>query len=257
VYDVAMKSLTLLHLYPNEMNLYGDRGNVLALYQQLAWRGVRLKVLSAPLGAWQASWQEADLIFMGGGQDAQQFTVVEDLHRHKAPSLKGLAQDGALFLGICGGFQFFGHYYKTPQGNELRGLSLLDAYTVAGSERFIGNVVLETSLLGRSETLVGFENHSGLTYLGADLPPLGKILVGRGNNGKDGTEGANFQNQIIGTYLHGALLPKNSVLSDALLSWAWQRRYGESLPPLRHAGALLASQAHEEALCVAKFKDKR
>ncbi len=251
-----MKHLTLLHLYPNEMSLYGDRGNVLALFQQLRWRGYALHVLQGTLGTWQSTWNQADLVFMGGGQDAQQIAVVDDLHRYKAPELHALAQDAVPFLTICGGFQFLGHYYKPHQGDELRGLSLIDAYTVAGKERFIGNVVLESTFGGVSQTLVGFENHSGLTYLGEGVTALGTVQIGKGNNGEDATEGVCHQ-QFIGTYLHGALLPKNPALSQYILERAWQRKYAESLPPLNHAEDTLANEAHKEAIKVAKKKEKR
>ncbi len=251
-----MKHLTLLHLYPNEMSLYGDRGNVLALFQHLRWRGVELRVLQATLGTWESQWHQADLVFMGGGQDAQQIAVVDDLHRHKAIELKALAQEAVTFLTICGGFQFLGHYYKPHHGEELRGLSLIDAYTVAGKERFIGNVVLESEFAGHPQTLVGFENHSGLTYLGAGIQPLGKVLIGKGNNGQDATEGVRHQH-FWGTYLHGALLPKNPTLTQLILEQAWQRKYGESLPPLHQAEDDLAQAAHQEAVLVAKKKEER
>lgn len=255
-----MKTLTLLHLYPNEMNLYGDRGNVLALFRQLHLRNIELKVVHASLGAWQSTYNDADIIFMGGGQDAQQSTVVEDLHRHKADALRQLANEQVTFLTICGGFQFLGHYYKPLNGPELRGLSLLDLYTVAGPKRFIGNVVLESTLTGSAKTLVGFENHSGLTTLGEGVQPLGKVLIGQGNNGRDQQEGA-VQGTLMGTYLHGSLLPKNEWLSVHLLNQAWQRKYGEALPalsePLPQVEESFAEKAHQEALLVAKSKENR
>jgi CobQ-like glutamine amidotransferase family enzyme len=255
-----MKTLTLLHLYPNEMNLYGDRGNVLAFYRQLLLRDVQLNVVHASLGAWQATYNDADIVFMGGGQDAQQSTVVEDLHRHKADALQHLAQEEATFLTICGGFQFLGHYYKPHNGEELRGLSLLDIHTIAGKERFIGNVVLESTLAGDVKTLVGFENHSGLTTLGQGVQPLGRVIIGKGNNGVDKEEGA-VQGTLIGTYLHGSLLPKNEWLTVHLLNQAWQRKYGEPLPRvsqnLPQVEDSLSEKAHQEALLVAKSKENR
>ena len=255
-----MKSLTLLHLYPNEMNLYGDRGNVLAFYRQLLLRDVELQVIHAGGGAWQSTWNTADIVFMGGGQDAQQSTVVEDLHRHKAEGLRHLAEEQVTFLTICGGFQFLGHYYKPHNGEELRGLSLLDVHTIAGRERFIGNVVLESQLAGSRQTLVGFENHSGLTTLGSNVAPLGRVIIGKGNNGIDFSEGA-VQGSIIGTYLHGSLLPKNEWLTLHLLEQAWQRKYGASLPErqgvLPQVEESLAEKAHAEALLVAKIKENR
>lgn len=248
----------LLHLYPNEMNLYGDRGNVLALVQYAYWAGVEVRVLHASLGEWQPAWNQVDLIFMGGGQDAQQLDVVEDLHRYKAASIKALIQDGVGMLGICGGYQFMGHYYKPAKGEELRGLSLLDAYTVAGDTRFIGNVVIEPNpVLGlKASHVVGFENHSGLTYLGQGLEPLGSVVIGHGNNALSGQEGA-ISGALLGTYLHGALLPKNPELSRVLLEQAWRRKTGHAFPVAEANLTSLADKAREEAHVVANHKQKR
>jgi lipid II isoglutaminyl synthase (glutamine-hydrolysing) len=250
--------LTLLHLYPNEMNLYGDRGNVLALVQLAQWAGVEVQVLHGSLGAWDESWNKTDLIFMGGGQDAQQLEVVEDLHRHKAASIKALIAEGVGMLGICGGYQFMGHYYKPHSGDELKGLSVLDAHTVAGHTRFIGNVVVEPNpVLGLTAThLVGFENHSGLTHLGEGVEPLGRVVVGHGNNASSGFEGA-VSGNLCGTYLHGALLPKNPALTQYLLQQAWGRISDTAFPEVDAQFTRLADKAREEALVVAKQKQNR
>lgn len=250
-------ALTLLHLYPDAMNLYGDRGNVLALYQRMQWRGLELIIHRASAGPWQAGWNSADLVFMGGGQDAQQEGVIEDMHRHKAEGLRQLHSEGAQFITICGGYQFMGAYYKPHAGPELKGLALLDAHTIASHTRMIGNVALECIIEGETQSLVGFENHSGKTYLGAGVTPLGKVIIGHGNNGEDGLEGAWHEN-ILGTYLHGSLLPKNPWLTDALLKRALLRKHGhqalEAFPPLEDA---MAQRAHHEALQVAKSKQNR
>ena len=215
-------TLTLAHLYPQEMNLYGDRGNVLALKQRMAWRGMNLNIIPIPLGILPQNLPQVDIFFMGGGQDTQQIAIEADLHQHKADYLRKMADEKALFLTICGGYQLLGHYYKPHEGKPLKGLSLIDAYTEAGNKRMIGNVLCE---LPSGETLVGFENHSGRTFLGKDVTPLGKVTVGNGNNGDDKQEGVWHEN-FVGTYLHGPLLPKNPALADALLLQALQRKYG-------------------------------
>ena len=172
------------------------------------------------------SIKEHDLYFIGGGQDKQQQDVAQELHKHK-DFLLSERDNGSVFLGICGGYQLFGHYYRPFEGDELKGISLLDAYTVAGKKRFIGNVTIETDFLS-PKTLVGFENHSGLTYLQGDTKPLGKSLVGNGNNGQDGFEGARYKN-VFGTYLHGSLLPKNPQFADYLIELALEKHYGEKV----------------------------
>lgn len=233
--------LRLAYLYPEQLNIYGDRGNILTLYQRCRWREIGVRLLE--IGPGQAiDPDEADLYFMGGGQDAQQIQVCEDLHRVKADALRQAAANGAVFLTICGGYQLLGHYYKPHEGDELRGLSLMDAYTVAGNTRFIGNVAVERPDGSR---VVGFENHSGRTYLGKDVAPLGKVLHGHGNNGEDGYEGA-VAGTLYGTYMHGSLLPKNPRLADELLARALSRRYGSvTLAPLPDR---FESRAHERAL---------
>ena len=236
-------TLTLAHLYPQEMNLYGDRGNVLALKQRMAWRGWQLNILPIPLGTLPQHLPEVDIFFMGGGQDTQQIAIETDLHQHKADYIRKQSAEKALFLTICGGYQLLGHYYKPHQGKELKGLSLIDAYTIAGNKRLIGNVLCQ---LPNGETLVGFENHSGQTFLGNNTQPLGIVTVGHGNNGTDKQEGV-WQDNLVGTYLHGPLLPKNPALADALLHQALTRKYGngmvdESLPRLEDSWEQLAHQ---------------
>lgn len=217
-------TLSLVHLYARTMNLYGDRGNVLALYRRAQRRGIRLTLTAVEMGKADAVLETSHLVFMGGGQDAQQLAMVDDLHTHKATALCHLAEQGAVFLTICGGYQLLGHYYQPHDAPRIPGLGLIDAVTVAGPTRFIGNVVVERP---DGSTLVGFENHSGLTTLGDGLQALGRVRTGRGNNGQDGTEGV-CQGNLYGTYLHGALLPKNPALADELLKKALVYAYGES-----------------------------
>ncbi|MGE0201072.1 MAG: type 1 glutamine amidotransferase [Candidatus Melainabacteria bacterium] len=233
--------LHIAYLYPEELNIYGDRGNLLTLVQRCRWRGIAVHI--HPIGPGEAVHPDRDdLYFMGGGQDAQQMVVCDDLHRHKAEGLKAAVGNGAVFLTICGGYQLLGHYYRPHRGPELRGLSLIDAVTVAGDTRFIGNVCIRRADGG---TVTGFENHSGLTTLGPGVPPLGAVVTGHGNNNKDGTEGVQHEN-LYGTYLHGSLLPKNPALADELISRALSRRHGrQTLTPLDDR---LENEAHRLAV---------
>jgi lipid II isoglutaminyl synthase (glutamine-hydrolysing) len=185
--------------------------------------------------------EKYDLYFIGGGQDKQQQTIAEDLCL-RGERLKKAAQSGAVILSVCGGYQLLGHYYRPHEGPELRGISLIDAHTVAGHRRMIGNVVVKDP---QGFTLVGFENHSGRTFLGPQLSALGKVVVGNGNNGEDGFEGA-VQGTVYGTYLHGSLLPKNPLLADRLLQQALSRRHGHiNLEPLDDS---LEQKAHKRAM---------
>ena len=211
------------HLYPKLLNLFGDMGNIITLKNRCEWRGIDVEFDEINIGD---SIKNHDLYFIGGGQDKQQEEVASELYSHRA-DLLSQRDDGAVFLGICGGYQLFGHYYQPHDKDKLKGISLLDVYTVAGNKRFIGNVTVKTDFLSPA-TLVGFENHSGLTYLDGDTLPLGIVSVGSGNNGKDGHEGARYKN-VFGTYLHGSLLPKNPHFADYLIELALERRYGEKI----------------------------
>lgn len=214
-------SLKIAHLYPKLLNLYGDIGNVITLKKRCEWRGIDVEFDEINIGD---TLSEHDLYFIGGGQDKQQEEVAQEMFKNREFFLKE-RDNGAVFLGICGGFQLLGKYYKPHDKEQLNGVSLLDAYTVAGEKRFIGNVTVETDFVG---SLVGFENHSGLTYLEGETKPLGKVVVGNGNNGKDGFEGARFKN-VFGTYLHGSVLPKNPEFADYLLSLALEKHYGHAV----------------------------
>lgn len=233
--------LKLAHLYPNAMNMYGDRGNVLTLVRRAQWRGIEVEVLVVNEGEVSAEMAASDLFFMGGGQDAQQVAIQGDIVRHKKAALVHAAAEGAVMLTVCGGYQLLGHGYQPHEGPYCEGVGLLDVETKAGPTRFIGNVVVERP---DGTTLVGFENHSGLTFLGPGAEPLGRVVKGAGNNGEDGFEGAK-QGRLYGTYLHGSLLPKNPALADELLLSALQRRYDvRELEPLEDG---LEWEAHAAA----------
>lgn len=236
--------LRVCHLYPDLLNLYGDRGNVLVFCQRAAWRGIDVEIDFVSLRD-HAEFASYDFIFIGGGADMDQDLVSKDL-RHKGPWLIEAVESGVTLLSICGGYQLLGRYYKTHDGSILPGVGLFDAYTEAGKDRLKGNVLLEVSdglkrnsrLLalksepGTLHTLVGFENHSGRTFLGPGVRPLGRVLCGNGNNGNDFTEGACYKNSF-GTYLHGPLLSKNPHFADLLLTRALSRHWGEvRLAPL-------------------------
>lgn len=217
--------VTIGWLYGSKMNIYGDRGNVLALAQRARWRGHEPQVVEIGIG--DPIPPEVDVFFFGGGQDQEQIAVSKDLHGEKGNALKQAIESGASLLSVCGGYQLLGHEYRPHDAEPLPGISLFDVISTAGRERFIGNVVIDSEF----GELVGFENHSGLTELGPGVRPLGTVRVGRGNNGKDGTEGAIYKN-AIGCYLHGALLPKNPHMADWLLTAGLSRRGPIELPPL-------------------------
>ncbi|MCL4424452.1 MAG: glutamine amidotransferase [Firmicutes bacterium] len=217
--------ISVCHLYPDLMNLYGDRGNIIAFTRRCQWHGIETKIQSVTLNQ-VVDFAEFDFIFMGGGQDREQQAICYDFQQVKGTSLAEAVEAGVALLGICGAYQLLGRYYKTGEGEELPGLQILDVWTEAGDRRMIGNIVEESDLFpGRAKTLVGFENHSGRTFLGPKVRPLGRVLVGYGNNGEDGTEGAAYRH-AIGTYLHGSALPKNPWLTDLLIAWSLERRYG-------------------------------
>lgn len=216
------KSIRLLQLYPRDMNIYGDWGNVLVLKRRLEWHGYRVDLLGYNPG--DSFPKDVDLIVGGGGQDSGQDKVQDDLLAI-GPTLHALAEDNVPMLMICGLYQLFGKFFKTQDGHIIEGISLLDIETHAGSERLVGNIVTESEF----GELIGYENHSGQTFLGKDVTPLGKVIKGAGNNGQDETEGAQYKN-VIGTYLHGSILPKNPALADHLIEQAVTRKYGEFTP---------------------------
>jgi len=212
---MSQAAIHAVHLYPTTMNTYGDRGNVITLTRRAEWRGIPLQWHEVELG--QAEPPACDLLFVGGGQDRVQNAIGDDL-RARRGWLEEVAQGGAAVLAVCAGLQLFGRRYVAADGSEIAGLGLLDLETVARRDRFIGNVLAEAHVGGRSERLAGFENHGGRTYLG-ELEPLGRVIVGHGNNGQDGTEGARA-GTVFATYLHGPVLPRNAWLADRLLAIA-------------------------------------
>lgn len=223
--------LRIAHLYAHYLNIYGDRGNIITLVKRCEWRGITA-IIEDPGPGDDFSPDYFDFYFIGGGQDKQQQVVADDLVRRRE-CLKESIDNGAVILSICGGYQLLGHFYRPHEGDELKGISLIDAHTIAGNRRMIGNVVVQRS---DGTTLTGFENHSGKTFLGVNTNPLGKVITGNGNNGDDGFEGAAQavgKGFVYGTYLHGSLLPKNPLLADEIISKALARRYGSvSLPSL-------------------------
>ena len=207
----ARGHLRLLQLYPRDMNIYGDWGNTLVLARRAQWQGYDVELLSYDPGDELPG--DIDILVGGGGQDSGQDRIKEDLVK-VGPTLKAWAADGVPMLAICGLYQLFGHGFTTAKGQEIPGISLLDAHTVAGDTRLIGNITLDTEDFG---AVVGYENHSGLTTLGPGARPFGTVKMGDGNNGKDSTEGGRVHH-VIGTYLHGSLLPKNPTVADWLLA---------------------------------------
>ena len=234
--------LKICHLYPDVLNLYGDGGNIRCLQRRLSWRGLGAELTRLPIGS-KPSLAGFDLVFIGGGQDFEQQVLLDDLHRGRGREIAAAAADGVVFLTICGGYQMLGHYYETFDGKRCDFIGLLDLVTVGAKERMIGNYKFRCTESAGGSVIVGFENHSGKTRLGAGLEPLGRVLSGHGNNGEDGTEGAHWKN-VFGTYSHGPLLPKNPAFCDLLLQTALERKYGRAeLAPLDDAAELAA---HDE-----------
>lgn len=219
--NAARFTLRLGHLYPDQLNLYGDRGNIIALQQRCKLRGITLKVIGLGIGDALAP-DEYDLLFIGGGQDKEQAPVAQDLIEMKSIGLWAAVQDDMPVLAVCGGYQLLAHYYRPASGPDMRGLGIFDAWTIhkgPRSPRCIGNIAIQWN----GTTLVGFENHGGRTYL-RKAQPLGRVLKGHGNNSEDKTEGARYRN-AFGTYLHGSLLPKNPHFADHLIALALRRTY--------------------------------
>ena len=225
--------LRICHLYPEVMNLYGDRGNILCMKNRLLWRGIDCTVTRCGIGD-RVDFTAQDLFFIGGGQDFEQEVLLEDLHSGKQEEIRAAIEDGKSFLCICGGFQMLGHYYQTADGTKCEYLGAIDLYTKADetAARMIDNYAFRLEEVSGGSTVVGFENHSGKTYLGEGVKPLGTVLKGFGNNGQDRTEGVRYRN-VFGTYSHGPVLPKNPEFCDHILKTALDRRYGKAdLSPL-------------------------
>jgi CobQ-like glutamine amidotransferase family enzyme len=241
-------TLRVCALYPDLMNIYADRGNLLVLERRCAWREIGFSLAASGLGE-PLDADAHDVFYLGGGQDRDQRLCAEDLLAHKRDALHAAAARGALVLGVCGGYQLLGHSY-TLGSERIEGVGLLDVQTVREEgPRLIGNVAIEVDLGTGPRTVAGFENHGGRTYLGAGEEPLGSVIKGFGNNGEDGTEGVRLNN-LIGTYLHGPLLPKNAWLADHLIALALERRNGGH-PDLEPLDDTLEQAAHESARRVA------
>lgn len=224
----AAPIIRICHLYPRLLSVAGDRGNLLALTKRCAWRGIRSSVAEADVGV-IPDFTEFDLILFHGGQDCEMRVAADDLGT-KAGSLREAIDGGAVVLAVCAGYQLLGKYYAPADGAPVTGIGVLDAFTEGGSTRFMRHVAVACDLDPSGQrNLVGFENHSGRTYLGPDTAPLGRVIAGSGNNGEDGTEGARYR-EVYATYLHGPVLPKNPWLTDHLISRALRHRYGDTGP---------------------------
>lgn len=252
------QKVRIYHMYPEAMNLYGDLGNIITLVKRCEWRNIEVEVVNVKVGD-AVDFKAADILFMGGGQDSGQRIVAGDLAK-RGPEIKKQIEEGLPALLVCGGFQLFGHYFQTKETDRILGISVFDAYTVAGDKRLIGNVVVDAAHLASEwqnqfnlattgishTTLVGFENHSGQTILEGSTQPLGYVIKGYGNKGDGGYEGAVYKN-AFGTYLHGSLLPKNPWFADHLIMCALYRRYGK-VEPLALLDDSVEIAAHEAAI---------
>jgi CobQ-like glutamine amidotransferase family enzyme len=238
------RTLRVCALYPDLMNIYADRGNLLVLERRCAWRAIGFELSACGLGE-TLDGGAHDIYYLGGGQDRDQRLCAEDLVRLKRDGLHAAAARGAVVLGVCGGYQLLGNSYELEPGEELGGVGLLDVHTVrVDGPRLIGNVAIEVPFGER--VLAGFENHGGRTYLDRDQRALGRVLKGRGNDGHSGFEGARASN-TIGTYLHGPLLPKNAWFAD----WLIARALGIDVSEMGQLDDSLETQAHRDAQCAA------
>jgi CobQ-like glutamine amidotransferase family enzyme len=247
---MTSRSLRIAHLYPELLNLYGDSGNILCLRKRLEWRGITPDVYEVHVGD-TPSFRDVDIAFIGGGSDREQKIVCDFLLQEKA-ELKAFVEDGGVVGAVCGGYQLLGESYL--MGDErVPGLELVDLYTDRGTPRIIGNVVVESRI--SPQPIVGYENHGGRTHLGEGVEPLGKVVYGRGNDGVTGYEGCLYKN-VVGTYVHGPLLPKNPGVADYLLSRAMERRYGDgALDPLDDAVELAANKVMVDRLLSGKVEE--
>lgn len=234
-------SLRITPIYPELLSIYADRGNVRVLEQRARWRGIDVDVLPLDLGA-DLDPAATDVILLGGGQDRDQALVADALQR-QVPALRSAIDDGVPVLAVCGGYQLLGHGYRDQSGRMTPGTALVDLETIAGPDRLIGNVLVEVEIGERRMQMVGFENHAGRTTLGGGVEPLGRVLAGAGNDGASGYEGCRV-GRILGTYVHGPLLPKNPWLADLLLAWACEHRgISTALEPLDDRLELAAAEA--------------
>lgn len=221
-------SVKIAHLFPELLNLYGDGGNIIALQKRCMWRGIGVEVMPVHFGE-RPSFSDVDIVFIGGGSDREQKIVCDQLQA-VGGELRAYVADGGVLLAVCGGYQLLGHSYQMGE-ETVAGLSLVDLYTDRGDPRLIGNVMVESPLC--AEPVVGYENHGGRTHLGPGVAPFGRVVHGYGNDGRSGQEGCLFNN-VVGTYVHGPLLPKNPGVADWLVARALERAGGApcSLEPL-------------------------
>ncbi len=229
--------INIAHFYPELLNLYGDKGNIISLVKRCQWRGIEAEVRNYSLED-DIDFSNIDIVFIGGGSDREQLIVCKKLVNIK-DDIKEYVESNGVLLGICGGYQLLGKYYQLHE-DKIDGLELLDIYTIQKPGRLIGNVVIETEF-GK---VVGFENHGGRTYIeDKDIKPFGKVIYGHGNNGEDKFEGVIYKN-VIGTYLHGPLLPKNPKLTDEIIKRALEKKYNEKieLSPLDDTEEIRAHQ---------------
>ena len=237
--------LNICHLYPDILNLYGDRGNIITMKRRLEGRGIKVNIDECSIGQ-PLNADKYDIFFIGGGQDFEQEVL---LSSGKAQDIRTAVEEEKTFLAICGGYQMLGEYYKTWDGVQLDFIGAIGVHTIGAKERMIGNYMFRTTPESGDTVVVGFENHSGKTYLSEQVAPLGMMLSGNGNNGEDKTEGARYKN-VFGTYSHGSLLPKNPVLCDFILQTALNHRYdgAEPLAPLDDTLELNAHRYMQERL---------
>lgn len=246
--------LRIVVLYPELMDVYADRGNLMAVRARCRSLGVETEVTLLHVG--DPMPDDADLVLIGGGQDREQRFVEGDL-RSRSSAIRDWVEDNTAVLAVCGGFQLFGHSYRPAEGDEMMGVGVFDAVTVApppGAVRYVGDVLGTADGTDGSE-VVGFENHSGRTTLGAGAVPFARVSRGYGNNGEDGTEGAVYR-EAVGTYLHGPLLPKNPRLRDRLILAGLRRRYGADLE-IEFPPDPLADRAHSGAAAVARRRGRK
>ena len=223
-------TIKICHLYPDLLNLYGDLGNIKAMAKHLEASNIKCEITNLTIGD-KLTWQDYDIFFIGGGQDFEQSILSKELkNTGNDHAIKEAIENDKTFLAICGGYQMLGHYYQTWEGERLDYVGAIDFYTIGDKERQIGNFSFVVDNIGE---VVGFENHSGHTFLGSQIQPLGHVVAGNGNNGKDHTEGVHYKN-VFGTYSHGPVLPKNPKLTNAILNTALHEKYGNNAPAITY-----------------------
>lgn len=220
-----MYELKICHLYPDLLNLYGDRGNITCMQKRMEWRGFKVEVDEVRVGE-KLNSEDYDIFFIGGGQDFDKEVLMNDLRGAKGDALISAIENNKVVLAICGGYQLLGKYRQETNGNKYELLGAIDVHTVDDKNRMVGDFVFELNEADGGQKIIGFENHAGKTYLGQGVRPLGTIILGKGNNGEDGTEGARYKN-VFASYCHGPLLPKNPQLCDHILKTALFQKYSD------------------------------